>query len=100
MAYGVFGSRELALLENEEVKRIAAELNCTAGAVLLAWARAKELVVVFGSQKKEHITANLSEERPVQLRREHMEALDALEGRLGTRVMGWKGLVDLDSVDS
>jgi diketogulonate reductase-like aldo/keto reductase len=100
LAYGFFGSRESTLLDKEEVKLIADDLKISCGNVLLAWARAKGLVVVFGSSSKEHIQENYAFfDSHISLTVAQMSLLDSLEEKYGTLVMGWKGVVDLDSVE-
>lgn len=78
MAYGVLGSRESALLELPEVQEMALHHSCSCGAVLLAWAAAKEIVVVFGSTSERHIAENLSENQVV-LSVDEIRILDSLE---------------------
>lgn len=98
LGYGIFGSREAALLEKPELISIAKEIGCSVGNVVLAWAKQKEIVVVFGSTSESHIRENLKEQ-DVVLTESHVALLDSMEDRYGTHVMGWKGVVDLDSVD-
>jgi 2,5-diketo-D-gluconate reductase A len=101
MAYGVFGSREMDLLNNEAVLRVAREHACSPGQVLMAWAHHKGLLVVFGSSSRAHIAENLNGgDISVRLSAEQVAAIDSLEAAHGTRVMGWRGIVDLDSVDA
>jgi diketogulonate reductase-like aldo/keto reductase len=101
MTYGLFGGRDSSaqLLHHPIIESIATELHTTCTSVLLSWARAKGLVVVFGSSDVSHIRENVAATgSPVSLTPQHIANIDSMEGDVA-RVFGWKGVVDLDSVD-
>ena len=55
--------------------------------------------MVFGSASRAHIEENLRG-ATARLSDEQMAAIDGLEAAHGTRVFGWDGLINLDSVDA
>jgi diketogulonate reductase-like aldo/keto reductase len=99
--YGVFGCRDDSLLENETIKSIAAKRNLSEAAVLLLWAKSKNVCILFGSTKRDNIEANyqILQQDDSALTPEDLQEIDQIEEKCGTKVFGWKGVYDLDSVD-
>lgn len=99
MAYGVLGSRRDDLLGNPTIVDIAQRHGVTSARVLIAWARAKRVCVLFGSKNPEHIRANAMPDDWI-LPAESEKEIDGMEAKYGRRVMGWqKNEYDLDAVD-
>merc|ERR1711991_369863 len=100
--YGIFGCRDDSLLENETIKQVAERRGVPPATVLLLWAQSKNVMVLFGSTKAKNIEANfkvLNSEEESCLTDEDVQEIDAIEESAGTKVFGWKGTYDLDSVD-
>lgn len=100
IAYGSVGSRDqkALLLESEEVTSISRRIGRSGALVLLRWAWQKGFILIPGSSNPNHIEENASVNQ-FELSNQDMMLLDQMEERHGTHVMGWKGALDLDSVD-